>query len=95
LVTHHQPMTAVADFDAAQRQIGGFGAGASLTLGAQAGPYAGDVIAPRPVPNFRSVADGSGSKPASRIHNEQTKTQIDPVTPGGVGPHPVREPGPA
>jgi hypothetical protein len=95
LVTRHQPLTAVAGFDAVQRQPGGFGAGACSAKGVQAGPYAGEVIAPRVLPSYRWVNDGNGIKPASRIHNEQTKTQIDPVTPGGVGPHPVREPGPA
>ena len=88
---------------AAKRPLAGTGAGAFPCEGAMVGSHAGDVVAARALPRFRwttvaaasvvSASKGDGYQPTSRNEFEHT-TQISLVIPGGVGPHPVREPEP-
>jgi hypothetical protein len=87
---------------AATRPLAGSGAGAFLCAGAQAGSLAGKEVHTRALPRLRRAAASatSGSayagvryQPTSRTQFEHT-TLIDPVAPGGLGPHPVREPVP-
>jgi hypothetical protein len=87
---------------AAMRPLAGFGAGAFVCVGALAGSHAGDVIASPVLPRPRWASAGSAASAqvrggylhTSRPQFEQQTTLIVPVIPGGVGPHPVREPGP-
>jgi hypothetical protein len=95
LLINNQPLKA------AIQPLAGFGAGAFLCEGAKVGSHAGDVLAARALPRLRwTAAAGAvgaslgGYQPTSRIQFEHTMTLIDPVAPGGVGPHPVREPVP-
>jgi hypothetical protein len=83
---------------AASRPLAGFGAGAFLCEGAKAGSHGGEVVT-RAVPRNRwSVTAGArsavsgGYLPVNRIQIQTA--QANPVFPGGVGPHPVREPEP-
>jgi hypothetical protein len=91
----NQPVTAVL------RPLAVNGAGAFLCEGAGVGSQAGlrvERIRPRAQRSSLSAAwtaavhVGGGYQPTSRIPFE-LKTQ-DPGTPGGVGPHPAREPEP-
>ena len=90
---------------AALPPLAALGAGAFLSEGAQAGlhlggvAHTGDVVVCK-LPRPRSAAtaeSGSavigGYQLASRIQKNYT-AQTSPVFPGGVGPHPEREPGP-
>jgi hypothetical protein len=86
---------------AAMRPLAGFGAGAFLCEGTLAGSHAGEIVAARELPRLRWTAAASGTSavpggylPASGTQFEQHMTLIDPVAPGGLGPHPVREPEP-
>jgi hypothetical protein len=86
---------------AATRPLAGSGAGAVLCAGAQAGSLAGKEVDTRALPRLRRAAASANSgasagvryQPTSRTQFEHT-TLIDPVAPGGLGPHPVREPVP-
>ncbi len=95
MLINNQPL------EAATQPLAGFGPGAFLCEGAKVGSHAGDVLAARALPRPRWTAAASavsaplgGYQPTSRIQFEHTMTLIDPVAPGGVGPHPVREPVP-
>jgi len=94
-----------ADVDvvlAATRSLAGFGAGAFTRGGGQTGSAQAYRRQPdRAGSGFRT---GSGfgahqsspvtkSSPVSTQQNNQM-TRINPATPGGLGPHPVREPVP-
>jgi hypothetical protein len=95
LLINNQPLKAD------MRPLAGTGAGAVLCAGAQAGSLAGNVVHTPALPRLRwAAADrksgvymGVGYQPTSRTQFEHT-TLIDPVAPGGLGPHPVREPEP-
>ena len=95
MLNKNQPVTAVT------RPIAVYGAGAFLCDGAEVGSQV-VVRAERAVPRtqrtslsaaWMAAAHVSGGyQPTSRIPFE-LKPQ-DPGTPGGVGPHPAREPEP-
>jgi hypothetical protein len=84
---------------AAMRPLADFGAGAFLCEGTPAGSHASENIAARALPRLRWAAAGhaavrGGYQPTISTQFEQHTTLIDPVAPGGLGPHPVREPVP-
>ncbi len=87
---------------AATRPLAGYGAGALLCGGVLAGSVAGGVVAmhvrprlPWAAADAGSASGRSGSQSAIRTQFEHKTQIIDPVAPGGLGPHPVREPEPA
>jgi hypothetical protein len=99
MLTTNQPL------QAATRPLAGSGAGALLCGGVLAGSIAGDVavirVRPR-LPWAAAAASGAGSASARSGYKSAIRTQfehktqfIDPVAPGGLGSHPVREPEPA
>jgi hypothetical protein len=72
---------------------GGYPAGAAGGAGKVTGGYApGFVDAVHP-PKVRFSATNGSNVQSTVQHN--TMTRLIPVLPGGVGPHPVREPKPA
>jgi hypothetical protein len=85
--------------------LAGFGAGAFLSEGVKAGLHLGEVVHAGGVvvcakPRPRSTGAGNsgsavvgGYQLASRIQKNYT-AQTNPAFPGGVGPHPEREPEP-
>ena len=89
--------------EAALRLFAGSGAGAFLCagtpagMGAKAGLGASAGQLPRhpwaSAPSAASAAARGGYQPISSMQFDQ-KTLINPVTTGGLGPHPVREPEP-
>jgi hypothetical protein len=93
MVINNQPLKA------ATRPLAGFGAGAFLCEGSWAGSHAGVILA---APALRWATVGSAAsapvqgdyQPTISTQSEQHMTLIDPVAPGGLGPHPVREPEP-
>jgi hypothetical protein len=95
MLINNQPLKAVT------RPLAGSGAGAVLCEGVRAGSLGGGAVAAGALPRHRwSVAGstsgafaGGGYQPANGLHFEHT-TLIDPVAPGGLGSHPVREPEP-
>jgi len=99
MLTTNQPL------QAATRPLAGYGAGALLCGGVLTGSAAGDVAAMRVRPRLPwagSAIAGAGSasprggyKSAIRTQFEHKTQIIDPVAPGGLGSHPVREPEPA
>jgi hypothetical protein len=99
VLTTNQPL------NAATRPPAGYGAGALLCGGDQAGSLASDVAVMRIRPRLSWAAAAgigagsasalSGNKPAIRTQFEHKTQVIDPVFPGGVGPHLVREKEPA
>jgi hypothetical protein len=95
LLINNQPVKA------AMRPLAGFGVGAFLCEGTLAGSHAGEIVAARKLPRPRWSVAASGTSvvlggylPASGTQFEQHLTLIDPVAPGGLGSHPVREPEP-
>jgi len=96
VLTTNQP------FQAVTRPLAGSGAGAFLCGGAPAGSLTGDVVAMRVRPWAAAGGAGAGSasvrigyKSAIRTQFEHKTQLIDPVAPGGVGPHLVRDREPA
>jgi hypothetical protein len=95
LLIKNQPVKAVT------RPLAVNGSGAFLSEGAEVGPQGG-VRVDRTLPRMRrrslsaawmaAAHVSDGYQPTSRIPFE-LKTQ-NPGTPGGVGPHPAREPEP-
>lgn len=84
---------------AALQLAAGCGAGAHARSGALAGALAGGPSAGRALPRlpWSAVLGGApargGYQPISRTQFDQM-TLINPVSTGGLGPHPVREPEP-
>jgi len=84
---------------AALQLVAGCGAGARALSGALAGSHAGGRTAGHALPRlpWSAVLGGApargGSQPISRTQFDQM-TLINPVSTGGLGPHPEREPEP-
>jgi hypothetical protein len=97
VLINNQPSKAVT------RPFAGIGAGAFLCEGAKVGSHVGDVIAAgalrRPQGTSASTGKPAGAlvrgdyQPNSRIQFDHM-TQVAPVSPGELGPHPAREPEP-
>jgi hypothetical protein len=97
LLINNQPSKAVT------RPLAVIGAGAFLCEGAEVGKHVGDVITAGALrrPEGTSVSTvspaaasvGGGYQPNSRIQFDHM-TQVAPVAPGALGPHPAREPEP-
>ena len=93
---------------AAMRPLAGFGAGAFACGGTWVGSSAYQTEAALALPRIRRVfaaislghaqtgAPVGGGYEVSLASTKQSDqmTRISPVTPGGVGPHPAREPDP-
>jgi hypothetical protein len=95
LLSNTQPV------EAATRSLAGLGAGALLCDGVRVGSPVSCVAAARVLPRVRRTpAVGNGSALAGAgnqaiTHKQFNQTaRISPAYPGGVGPHPVREPVP-
>ena len=85
---------------AAQRPLSGLRAGAFLCAGVPVGSLAGRHVAGSGLPRLpwagaasARSAVRSGYQPVSRTQFKHMAL-INPVTTGGLGPHPVREPEP-
>ncbi|MGH3303283.1 MAG: hypothetical protein ACRDOK_16695 [Streptosporangiaceae bacterium] len=72
---------------------GGDPAGMADAAGKATGGYASGVVDAVRLPRIRFSAI-EGSTVQSTVQHS-TMTRLNPVTPGGVGPHPAREPAPA
>jgi hypothetical protein len=92
---------------AVTRPLAGFGAGAFTRPGAWVGASATETAAvlalPRIKPKVSSAQAGSAGAACMTssvdiaqvdAHNFIQMTRLYPITPGGVGPHPAREPVP-
>jgi hypothetical protein len=94
LITNTQPD------EAATLPLVDLGAGASLCDGVLVGSHVGEKAAARALPRVRWVAAGTGSALVGAGYHATTckqfdqTTRISPAAPGGVGPHPAREPVP-
>jgi hypothetical protein len=93
---------------AAMRPLAGFGAGAFACGSAWVGSRVSETAAALALPRIRRDLAGislghaqaggpvGGAYEASLAGTKQSNqmTRVNPVTPGGVGPHPAREPDP-
>jgi hypothetical protein len=72
---------------------GGYAVGTSGGAGNVTGGYVTGIVDAVELPRFRPDATDGSNVQSTVQHN--TMTRLIPVLPGGVGPHPAREPAPA